>query len=128
MGTSFMAKTVLIVDDEPQMLEMLRKRFTSKGYDVIVAEDGMKALEAAKAKKPHLIVLDIMLPRMDGYKVCGLLKNDDRFAKTPIILFSVKAHKRDIDLAHEVKADAYLTKLSGSKELFKRAEELINHG
>ena len=123
-----MAKTVLIVDDEPDLLKMLESRFSRMGYKVIVAEDGMSALALAKSKNPHVMILDVMLPKMDGYKVCGLLKNDDRFMKIPIILFSAKAHERDKKFAMEVKADAYLTKLAGSKELFKRAEELMRHG
>ncbi len=118
-------KKLLIVDDEVGFLEMVRSRMESAGFEVIVAQDGQTALEMAQSANPDLIVLDIMLPKIDGYKVCGLLKNDTRYMKTPIILFSVKAHEKDEIVANEVHADAYITKLTGTKKLLGEIKKLL---
>lgn len=118
-------KKLLIVDDEVGFLEMVRSRMETSGFEVVVAQDGQTALEMAQSAKPDLIVLDIMLPKVDGYKVCGLLKSDTRYMHIPIILFSVKAHEKDEILAGEVHADAYITKLTGTKMLLSEIRKLL---
>ena len=85
----------------------LLDRFTKKKTAAQLEE---KAAPKAKSEKPDLILLDIMMPKMDGYKVCGLLKMDARYQKIPIVLFSAKAQKEDVQLAKEVGADLYITK------------------
>ncbi|MDP2904979.1 MAG: response regulator, partial [Candidatus Omnitrophota bacterium] len=72
-------------------VETVTFRLQASGYEVISAYDGQEGLEKAKKEKPDLIILDLMLPRMDGYKVCGLLKADSRYSKIPIILFTARA-------------------------------------
>ena len=103
-------KKILIVDDEAELVDLVKIRLEAAGYDVVKAYDGQEGLEKAKSEKPDLILLDIMMPKMDGYKVCGLLKMDARFKKIPIILFSAKAQKEDELIAKEVGADFYITK------------------
>ena len=93
--------------------------------DELGASDGQEGLNKAKADKPDLIVLDLMLPRLNGYKVCGLLKKDTRYAKIPIILFSAKTQEKDIKLGQEVGADAYLAKPFEPDILIAKVKELI---
>ena len=103
-------KKLLVVDDEKELVDLLRIRLEMNGYEVVTAYDGQEGLEKAKAEKPDLIILDLMLPKMDGYKVCALLKKDNRFNHIPIILFTAKAQEADIKLGQEVGAEGYLTK------------------
>ena len=118
-------KRILLVDDETQIVELVKIRLEAAGFEVVAAYDGEAALEKARTAKPDLIILDLMLPKMDGYKVCGLLKKDARYNKIPIILFSAKAQTKDIDLGRELGADAYVTKPFEAKELLAKVEGLL---
>lgn len=118
-------KRILIVDDTEDVVKLLKMYLEHHRYEVITAIDGPEGLEKAKTEKPDLIVLDLMLPRMNGYKVCGLLKRDARYAKIPIILFTAKAQEKDIKLGEEVGADAYITKPFEPEVLLSKIEELI---
>ncbi len=119
------AKRILVVDDEEDLVVMISKVLKYKGYEVITAYDGQEGLEKAKTQKPDLIVLDLMLPRINGYKVCGLLKKDTRYAKIPVILLTAKANAEDIELGRTVGADAYITKPYEREALLSKIEELI---
>ena len=121
-----MAKRVLLVDDEPHLLLLVEGRLKANGYEVLSADNGQSALEMAKREKPDLIILDLMLPKMDGYKVCGLLKKDLRYSKIPIILFSARAQQEDVELGKEVGADAYITKPFEPQSFLAKIEELIS--
>ncbi len=118
-------KRVLIVDDEKDLADMVRFRLEANGYEISLAHDGQQALEVARKEKPDLIILDLMLPKMDGYKVCGLLKKDMRYASIPIIIFTAKAQTDDMKLGEEVGADAYLTKPFEPAVLLGKIKELI---
>ena len=118
-------KRILVVDDEPDLVVMISKALRYKGYEVITANDGQEGLEKAKTQKPDLIVLDLMLPRINGYKVCGLLKKDTRYAKMPVILLTAKAKSEDIELGEKIGADAYITKPYERDTLLSKIEELI---
>ena len=118
-------KRILIVEDEEGIVKVVKMYLEHHDYDVITAIDGQEGLERAKAEKPDLIVLDLMLPKMDGYKVCGLLKRDARYAKTPVILFTAKSQEKDVKLGEEVGADAYITKPFEPEVLLSKIEELI---
>ncbi len=121
-----MAKRLLMVDDEPELLMLVESRLKANGFEVLIATDGQRALEMAKKEKPDLIVLDLMLPKMDGYKVCGLLKRDSRYAKIPIILFTARAQEEDKKLGEEVGADAYLTKPFEPSVLLETIKKLLD--
>ena len=118
-------KKILIVDDEKDLVETVVFQLQISGYDAIVAYDGQEGLDKARKEKPDLIILDIMLPKMDGYKVCGLLKNDSRYTKIPIIMFTAKAQESDIKLAKEVGAEAYITKPFEEEILLGKIKELL---
>lgn len=120
-----MGKKILIVDDEPDIVLMVGTRLKANGYEIVSANDGQAGYETAQKEKPDLIILDLMLPKMDGYKVCGLLKRDYRFAKIPILMFTAKAQQEDMQLAKEMGADAYLVKPFKPEELLAKVKELL---
>lgn len=118
-------KRILVVDDEMDLAEMVRFRLEANGYEILLAHDGQQALEVARKEKPDLIILDLMLPKMDGYKVCGLLKMDSRYANIPVIIFTAKAQVDDLKLGEEVGANAYLTKPFEPAVLLGKIKELL---
>lgn len=120
-----MAKRILIVDDEVQLVEMVKMRLEASGYETISAYDGQEGFDKAKKDKPDLIILDLMLPKMDGYKVCGLLKNDARYSKIPIIMFTARVQEEDVRLGKDLGAEEYVTKPFDPKVLLSKIKELI---
>lgn len=121
-----MAKAkLLIVDDEKDLVETLTFRLEANDYEVIKAFDGQDGLDKAKKEKPDLIILDLMLPKMDGYKVCGLLKADARYSKVPIILFTARAQESDKKMGEDVGANAYITKPFEPQVLLGKIKELL---
>jgi CheY-like chemotaxis protein len=118
-------KRILVVDDVESIVMSIKMFLERHRYEVITANDGQEGFEKAKSEKPDLIILDLMLPRMHGYKVCGLLKKDTRYAKIPIILFTVKAQEEDVKLGQEVGADAYIIKPFEPEILLAKIEELL---
>lgn len=118
-------KRILVVDDEKDLVEMLTIRLEANDYEVFVAYDGQEGLDKARALKPDLIILDLMLPKLDGYKVCRMLKFDEKYKQIPIILFSARAQESDVRLGKEVGADDYLTKPFEPEILLAKIKELI---
>lgn len=116
---------VLVVDDEKQFIDLMQIRLESKGYEVIAACNGREGLEKAKSENPDLIILDIMMPKLDGFEVCHLLKNDAQYNKIPIILCTAMAQKVDSETSQRVKADAYITKPFDSVALLSKIDELL---
>ncbi|MBL7070533.1 MAG: response regulator [Candidatus Omnitrophica bacterium] len=120
-----MAKKILIVEDEAQLVEMIKMRLEASGYEVISAHDGQEGLDKAKKEKLDLIILDLMLPKIDGYKVCRMLKFDEKYKQIPIILFSARAQDEDKKMGEEVGADAYITKPFDPQVLLGKIKELL---
>lgn len=118
-------KKILLVDDEMQLAEVVKMRLEANGYDVLTAYDGKDAFDKARTQKPDLIILDLMLPKIDGYKVCRMLKFDDKFKSIPIILFTARAQDSDVALGKEVGADAYITKPFEPEILLSKIKELL---
>ena len=116
---------ILLVEDEKVLIETVTLRLKANGYEVISASDGFEGLEKAKKEKPDLIILDLMLPKMDGYKVCGLLKADTRYNKIPIIMFTARAQESDKKMGKEVGADAYITKPFEPQALLEKIHQLL---
>ena len=116
---------ILLVDDEPDLVELVSQRLQATGYDVMTACDGQQALDQVKKKRPDLIILDLMLPKLDGYKVCRLLKFDERYKRIPILIFTARAQEEDIKLATECGADEYLTKPFEAKILLEKLKGLL---
>ena len=118
-------KRILLVDDEKQLVEMMQMRLEAGGYAVLSAYDGQEALDKARTEKPDLIILDLMLPKVDGYKVCRMLKFDEIYKNIPVILFSARAQEEDIKLGKEVGAEAYITKPFDPAILLAKIKELL---
>lgn len=115
-------KNVLIVEDNLTMLRGLKDNFESKGYQVKTATDGELGLKAAMTGKPDLIILDIMLPKINGYEVCSLIRKKN--LDIPIIMLTAKDQEKDIVLGLNIGADDYVTKPFSIKVLMARAEAL----
>jgi DNA-binding response OmpR family regulator len=118
-------KKILIVDDEPNIVLSLDYLVRKKGYTPFIARNGSEALAIAHAEIPDLILLDIMMPDIDGYEVCQTLKSDERFAATKIIFLSAKSKKEDIEKGLEMGADKYFTKPFSTKQLLQEMVDLL---
>jgi DNA-binding response OmpR family regulator len=111
--------TVLIIEDDPTLLRGLKDNFLGRGFRVRTASDGQQGLDAALAESPDLIVLDIMLPRINGYEVCRLIRQHD--LEMPIIMLTAHGQEEDIIRGLELGADDYVTKPFNIRELLARA-------
>jgi DNA-binding response OmpR family regulator len=119
---------VLLVDDDPVILKLLQVNFEMEGFRVSTANDGVEGLEKARAVRPDIVLLDIMMPRMDGLEVTKALKGDPETKDIPIILLSAKAQASDIQAGKDMGADDYLTKPFDPLELLDRVNELLEGG
>jgi DNA-binding response OmpR family regulator len=120
-----MPKKILVVDDEVNIVKMLESRLKASGYEVVAAHDGQEGLDKARSEQPDLIILDLMMPKIDGYNVCRMLKFDDRYKHIPIMMVTAKDQESDVKLGFEVRADAYVTKPFDSKALLEKVKEFI---
>jgi DNA-binding response OmpR family regulator len=117
-----MRKNILIVEDEKDIIEVLRYYLEKENYRVHVAQDGFQALELASKIIPNLILLDLMLPRLDGIETCRRLKADERLRDIPVIMVTAKAEEADKIKGLEIGADDYVTKPFSAKELVARVK------
>jgi DNA-binding response OmpR family regulator len=120
-----MTKRILVVDDEPQSLKLIGMLLKRRGYEVVSANSGTQALTKAQVESPDLIVLDIMMPGMDGYEVCRRLRADPATAGTPIIMFTARMKMDDKVTGFQAGADDYLVKPIHPEELASRVETLL---
>jgi len=120
-----MKETILIVEDEKDIVKMLDYNLKKEGYKVLVAHDGEDALDAANTKHPDLILLDLMLPGMDGLEVCKTLKAESKTALTPIIMLTAKSQESDKVVGLELGADDYVTKPFSPRELIARIKAVL---
>lgn len=118
-------KKILVVDDEPDMTKAIGLRLEAAGYETVLAYDGQEAMDKVREAKPDLILLDLMLPKIDGYKVCRLLKFDVKWRHIPIIMLTARAQESDKVMGQEVGADAYLTKPFKSEDLMATIEKFL---
>lgn len=116
---------ILLVDDEKDLVELLSIRLEEAGFEVITSLDGHEGLEKAKREKPDLIILDIMMPKMDGYQFCRLLKFDRQFEKIPILMLTARTQEQDRKTGLTVGADAYITKPYSLPELLNKIRSLL---
>jgi DNA-binding response OmpR family regulator len=120
-----MKPKILVVDDEPDALEILAFKLKEAGYVPLFAKDGARALTAAREERPALIVLDLMLPEVDGLEVCKILRRDPMTATIPILMLTAKASEMDRVLGLELGADDYVTKPFSPRELVLRIRKLL---
>jgi two-component system phosphate regulon response regulator PhoB len=120
-----MNRSILIVDDEPDALELVAYNLKQAGFNVVTANDGAEALEKVRSTAPDLIVLDVMLPEMDGFSLCRVFKNAPVTSGIPIIMLTAKAAEIDRVLGLELGADDYVTKPFSPRELVLRIKKLL---
>ncbi len=120
-----MNKTILIVDDEPKIVQICRDYLTNAGFEVISAETGPMGLAAARRDRPDLIVLDLMLPGMDGLDVCRALRQDSLLKDIPIIMLTARVEETDKLVGLELGADDYITKPFSPRELVARVRAVL---
>jgi two-component system alkaline phosphatase synthesis response regulator PhoP len=116
---------ILVVDDEIYIVHILDFSLGMEGYEVVTALDGEQALEKLKSDRPDLIVLDIMMPKLDGYEVCKAIKSDPETRQIPVILLSAKGRNVDQKLGFDVGADDYITKPFSPRKLVERINQLL---
>lgn len=120
-----MQHTVLIVDDEADVVDLLRYKLHGAGFKVLIAENGLRALQTAREQRPDLIVLDLMLPEMSGEEVCRQLKKDPDTAAIPVLMLTAKGQPSERIAGLEIGADDYITKPFSPRELVLRAEAVL---
>ena len=123
-------KRILVVDDEPDFCAIVQGQLEKEGFDVELAYNGVEGLEKVKANPPDAIVLDVMMPEMDGYEVCKVLKDDDTYAEIPIVLLTaVASHVTSTRYSHadgmSTEADDYLPKPASAEEILSSVKGLL---
>jgi DNA-binding response OmpR family regulator len=120
------APTVLVVEDDPVILRLLEVNFELEGFGVVLAHDGAEGIEAARTKKPDIIISDIMMPKVSGIELVQALKADAATANIPIILLSAKAQTNDLKSGMDAGADDYVTKPFEPLDLVDRVNALLS--
>lgn len=123
-----MTQSVLVVDDEPMARTLLRLMLIRAGFNVTEAEDGFDALDKVRKSRPDVILLDVMMPGMDGFAVCERLRNDVDTAALPIIMLSAKTDLGSINRGLRVGATVYLTKPISPEDLTRHVREALENG
>jgi len=118
-------RKILIVDDEPYILNILDFSLDAEGYSVLKAADGDEALRLAVEQSPDLIIMDVMMPRLDGYKTCQRLKEDEKTRHIPVVLLTARNSREDRARGDEVKADGFMTKLFSPQRLLETVQEYL---
>lgn len=117
---------ILVVDDEPDLVELIEANLSAAGFEVLMAATGAEALRQARTSHPQLILLDVMLPEMDGLEVCKKLRSDAATASIPIIMLTARAGEIDRVLGLELGADDYITKPFSMREMVLRVKKLLH--
>lgn len=118
---------ILVVEDEESLLKLESILLSSKGYNVTGVMDGKSALEEVMAHRPDLVILDIMLPEMDGFEVCRRIKENPATSAIPVVMLTAKKNSQDVARGTEVGADAYLTKPFKSAKVIEVIENLLGN-
>jgi CheY-like chemotaxis protein len=117
-------KKILIVDDEPNVRRLVHT-ILSKDFTVLEAEDGRQAIDVACTQRPDLILMDILMPRMDGYTACSMIKNDPTTKSIPVLMLTAIGFELNVKLSQQMGADAYMTKPFTSQDLLDKIAEFL---
>ncbi len=120
-----MSKIVLVVDDQPHIVRLIQVNLEKAGFQVITAGDGVEGMEKIRAEKPDLVILDVIMPRKDGFEVLREVKADEEIADTPVIMLTVKTHNADIVEGLKEGAELYLPKPFHPKELVSLVQRVV---
>ncbi len=118
-------KKILIVDDEPNIVMSLEYAFKKKDFEVFIARDGTEALEISDREKPDLILLDIMMPEMDGYETLKRVRDNKDLSHTKVVFLSAKSKEKDVEKGLKMGADSYMTKPFSIKKVISDIEDLL---
>ena len=121
-----MSRSILLVDDEPQTRDLLRLMLKRDGYEVFEAEDGYEALEKVKTIMPDMVLLDVMMPDIDGLTVCKRIRQDEMLSAMPVLMLSARTHMEAVEKGIIAGATRYLTKPIGRKELLRHIREVFD--
>jgi DNA-binding response OmpR family regulator len=119
-------KKILVVDDEVDLVKTIQFALEAEGYQVLVSYNGEDALNQSRKENPDLILLDLMLPKLDGYKVCRLLKFDEQYKHIPILMLTAKTQQKDRLLGMETGADEYITKPFDMEKLTEKIKAYLS--
>src|SRR4030043_1779245 len=119
-------RKILLVDDEVDLVKTIKFSLELEGYKVLVSYNGEDALNQSRKENPDLILLDIMLPKLDGYKVCRLLKFDEQHKHIPILMMTAKTQEKDKLMGKETGANEYITKPFDMEELMEKVKTYLN--
>ncbi|SRR6056297_158067 len=119
-------RKILIVDDEPNIVMSLEYAFKKKEFEVFVARDGTEALDIAEKQVPDIILLDIMMPQMDGYETLRLLRETEKLKRVKVVFLTAKSKVSDMEKGLQMGADGYMTKPFSVKKVVKEVEEMIH--
>lgn len=117
---------ILVVEDDINLSELIKMRLEENGFEVITAYDGVDAISQVRKNTPNLIVLDLMLPKLDGYQVCTILKNYESFSKIPIIIISARSSNEAKEIALRAGADAFILKPFDGQKLVATIKNLLS--
>lgn len=118
-------KRVLVVDDEPNIVTSIQFLMKRAGFSVDVARDGNQALAALAGVPPDVILLDVMMPGLDGYEVCHQIRQDERYAQTKIVMLTARGRETERQMGIEAGADAYVTKPFSTRDLVQQVKEMV---
>lgn len=121
-----MTRKILVVDDDPNALRLIGYTLEQEGYQVVSAGDGLEGVNKAQDERPDLVVLDVMLPGLDGYEVCRQLRQQPETAALPILMLSAKARQDDKDVGLKMGADDYLAKPADPSAIVDRVKALLD--
>ena len=114
---------ILIVDDEQGVIDVLMPAFRNRGYEVLSAENGLSGFKKIIENQPNIVLLDIKMPKVDGYNLCHMIKRDERLRRIPVIMLTAKTQKADILEGKKSGADAYITKPFDVKDVLAMVEK-----
>jgi two-component system alkaline phosphatase synthesis response regulator PhoP len=120
-----MTHKILVADDEPNILISLEYLMKREGYEVFLARDGHEALEVLRRERPHLVLLDVMMPKKTGFEVCQELRSDEALRDTKVLILTAKGRDTDVAKGMALGASAYMTKPFSTRELVQKVRELL---
>ena len=120
-----MTHKILVADDEPNILISLEYLMKREGYEGILARDGHEALEMLRRERPHLVLLDVMMPKKTGFEVCQELRSDEALRDTKVLMLTAKGRDTDVAKGMALGASAYMTKPFSTRELVEKVRELL---
>ena len=123
-----MSKIVLVVDDQPHIVRLIQVNLEKEGFRVVTASDGVEGIEKVRQERPDLVILDVIMPRKDGFEVLREIKGDEALSETPVVMLTVKTHNADIVEGLKEGAELYLPKPFHPKELVSLVKRVLETG